>query len=129
MISKTELAQLWDESPGFRLSIALTVCMLLIIVLCLFIKYDEWKQERRRVKATKRQAEQMITEMKINNDQMLTQLDGFLKSRILSSIQECVTHSEREYLIYKTEMEIKSMIAKLGQNNKYADNVKRLSLI
>ncbi len=126
--------QIWKDEPLIRLLIVSTIVMA-VIVIPIYV-YDwiaEKKKQAEEAARVKKRNEQLVTEIMLNNDLVLGQLTGILRSLQTKRAQDyAIPGTEKQYIVQqifseksKSEIEIESMIARLRQNNKHADAIYR----
>ena len=141
LITETEFNKLWDESPGFRLLIVFTsmlaVGSAVLLIMILMVNQKTRKQKADELQTKKKKAEHTLTEIMLNNDVILAQLNGILRNLQVKRTREYMQPgTEKPYIMgkineekSKSEIEIESMIAKIRQNNRYVNSLSYTDLI
>ncbi len=141
LITETEFNKLWDESPGFRLLIVFTsmlaVGCAVLLIMILMVNQKTRKEKANELQEKKKKAEHTLTEIMLNNDVILSQLNGILRNLQVKRTREYMQPgTEKPYILgkineekSKSEIEIESMIAKIRQNNRYVNSLSHTDLI
>jgi hypothetical protein len=141
LMTETEFNQLWTESPGFRLLIVMIVMVAIgsavFLTVLLIDNLKTRKQKADELQEKKKKAEHTLTEIMLNNDVILAQLNGILRNLQVKRTREYMQPgTEKPYIIgkineekSKSEIEIESMIAKIRQNNRYLNSLGYTDLI